>query len=425
MAIEPGDRRRAAAALAGMAIAVQASPAPADALALQDDQLRAIEMRLAESNHELEALRQRLAEQERQVEAAREALERYRRSDEAIGSLAARGVAAPLAAVDAPAQASTTPGPVGEAPASPERPQATAQIFAEPTALTPQGQLVAELSYQFIHATDNRIALIGYTVIPAITIGLIDVQRVSRDINTLAIAGRYGVTSRFELEAKVNWVDARSSALTRPLATPSVTDEFFDTDGSGLGDAEVTARYQVNRFRGDNAVWIAYLRYKPATGEGVFEVPIDPDTGLQLELPTGSGFEAIQPGVTFLFPSDPAVFFGGVAYLYNFGRDVGNGYGVVDPGSVIDINLGMGLALNEVATFSIGYQHSVVGVTEQRVTDDVTNVLAETGRLQLGTMRFGVAYLLGPNLSMNLSLGIGVTDDSPDFEATLRLPYRF
>lgn len=424
MSTEPRDRRRATAVLAGVAIAMQASSATADAIALQDDQLKAIESRLAESNRELEALKQRLAEQERQVEAAQEALEHYKRSDETMGALAARGVVAPSSA-DAPAQASPTPGPVGEAPPQPARPQATAQIFEEPTALTPQGQFVVEPSYQLLHATDNRIALIGYTVIPAITIGLIDVQRVSRDIHTVAITGRYGVASRFELEAKAAWVSSSSSTLTRPLATPSVTDEFFDTDGSGLGDAEVTARYQVNHFRGDNAVWIAYLRYKSRTGEGVFEVPIDPDTGLQLELPTGSGFDAVQPGVTFLLPSDPAVFFGGVAYLYSFGRDVGNGYGTVEPGAVIDLNLGMGLALNEDASFSIGYQHSVVGETEQRVTDDVTNVLAETGRLQLGTMRFGVAYRLGTNLNMNLSLGIGVTDDSPDFEATLRLPYRF
>ncbi|HRO61189.1 MAG TPA: hypothetical protein PK177_18835, partial [Burkholderiaceae bacterium] len=313
----------------------------------------------------------------------------------------------------------------GEAPQQPDRPAPAAQIFDEPTALTPRGRFVLEPAYQFVHSTDNRIALVGYSVIPAITIGLIDVRRVSRDIHTLSLTGRYGVTPRFELEAKVPWVSAGSDTQTRPLATPSVTESFFDSDGSGLGDVEVAARYQFNQFRGDNAVYIGYLRYKSRTGEGVFEVPIDPATGLQEELPTGSGFHGLQAGLTFLYPSDPAVFFGGFAYMHNFARDVGNGFGRIEPGGVFDLNLGMGLALNERSSFSIGYQHSVVGKTKQRNPEEVARVLAESGRLQLGTLRFGIAYRLSAKQNVNLSLGIGVTDDSPDVELTLRLPMSF
>jgi hypothetical protein len=45
--------------------------------------------------------------------------------------------------------------------------------------------------------------------------------------------------------------------------------------------------------------------------------------------------------------------------------------------------------------------------------------------LQLGTLRFGVAYGLTEHLNLNTTIGIGVTRDSPDLEATIRLPYRF
>ncbi len=425
MLTEPAAHRALVGVLTGSAILLLVAPATAATRPEAAAELQAIEQQLAVTNGELEALRRQLAAQQQQLEAAQQALDRYRRqSDETLGNLAARGSPA-QAAADPPASPGAPPGPVGVAPPQPERPRAPAQIFEEPTALTPRNKFVLEPSLQYVHATDNRIALVGYTVIPAITIGLIDVRRVSRDISTFALTGRYGITSRFEVEAKAPWVSSSSSTLTRPLATPAVTEEFFDADGSGLGDAEFAARYQLNRFRGDNTVWIAYLRYKSRTGDGVFDVPIDADTGLQLELPTGSGFDAIQPGVTFLLPSDPAVFFGGVAYMHSFERNVGNGYGTIEPGAIVDINLGMGLALNDDASFSIGYQHSIVGKTEQSQGANVTNLLAETGRLQIGTMRFGLAYRLAPKLNMNLSLGIGVTDDSPDFEATLRLPYRF
>jgi hypothetical protein len=408
----------------GLALAAASAGASSDSAVSASEELQRIQRRLEDSNRRLEALRGQLEEQQQQVDEAQSALDEYRlRSEESLEALTARGAATTVAAADAPAQASPTP--VGEAPPPRERPEAPAQIFEEPTALTPRGRFVLEPSYQFVHATDNRIALVGYTVIPAITIGLIDVRRVSRDIHNIALTGRYGVTSRFELELKAPYLFASSSTLTRPLATPSVTEEFFEADGSDIGDVELAARYQFNRFRGDNTVWIGFLRYKSSTGTGVFEVPVNPDTGLQEELPTGSGFEAVQPGVTFLLPSDPAVFFGGIAYLYSFEKAVGNGFGKVKPGAIADINLGMGLALNDVASFSIGYQHSVVGETTQKNKSQVENELAETGRLQIGTMRFGLAYQLKPKLTLNLSLGIGVTDDSPDFEATLRLPYRF
>ena len=323
--------------------------------------------------------------------------------------------------------------PVGEAPPTPERPAAPAQLFDEPTALTPRGKFVVEPSFQFVHSSDNRVALVGFAVVPALTIGLIDVRQVTRDIYQLALTGRWGVTNRFELELKVPYVWADSSTLTRPLATPSFTDQFFDANGSGIGDVEFAGRYQFNQFRGDNAVYIGSLRYKAPTGKGIFEVPFITatdeetgttyNTGLQKELPTGSGFHALQVGGTVIYPSDPAIFFGGLAYTYSFPRTFEN-YGRVAPGSAVDANLGLGLAMNERASFSIGFQYSVIGKTSQ---DDALPAfgLATGTTLQLGTMRFGLSYRLTSKLNMNLSLGAGITEQTPDFEATLRLPYTF
>ncbi len=431
----------------GLATAAPACRAqsPADPPLGAESTLRDIERRLDDTAHKLQELKNQVAEEQRRLDAA---LEQHRRwTDTQLNRLSGRGTA-PLPANNArdtearsvsadsgiqpTAQAAQggasgqEPGagrPVGEAPQQPDRPEVTARIFDEPTALTPRGKLVLEPTYQFVHSTDNRVALVGYSVIPAITIGLIDVRRVSRDISSFAVTARYGLTNRFEIEAKVPWISASSSTLTRPLATPSVTDQFFDSRGRGLGDIELAGRYQFNQFRGDNAVYIGYLRYKSRTGKGVFEVPIDPGTGLQNELPTGSGFQAVQGGFTVLYPSDPAVFFGGAAYMHSFSRDVGNGFGTVRPGGVLDLNFGMGLALNEKASFSIGYQHSIVNTTDQRDPEQVARVLAPSGRLQLGTLRFGVAYRLTPKWNMNLSLGVGVTGDSPDLELTMRFPY--
>lgn len=419
-------RMAAAALAAGSATAIVSGPVHAQA-APDDAEVRALAQRIEAGERRLRALEAQLREERRMLAAIRRAFQQQTRYGDAdLAAMAGRGAGdlaqAPVTDTPGVTPPAVPSGPVGEAPPQPAQPAAPARIFDEPTALTPHGKFVFEPSYQFVHSTDNRVALVGFSVIPAITIGLIDVRRVSRDIHTLALTGRYGVTSRFEVEAKVPWVHASSNTQTRALATPSFTDETFDASGSGLGDVELAARYQFNAFRGDNAVYIGHLRYKSRTGTGVFEVPID-ETGLQTELPTGSGFDGLQTGVTFLYPSDPAVFFGGAAYTYNFARDVGHGFGRVRPGSVVDLNAGMGLALNERASFSIGYQHSIVGSMQQRDPEEVARVLARTGRLQLGTMRFGLGYRLTPKTNLNVSLGVGVTDDTPDFELTVRFPY--
>src|SRR5580658_10826031 len=272
-------------------------------------------------------------------------------------------------ATGAPAPDQATPAgqgsaPVGEAP-PPAPPPAPAQVFDEPTALTPHGQLVIEPSAQYVHSTNNQVALVGYTILPAITIGLIDIQRIESNLDVFTLTGRYGITSRLELEVGAPFVVASTTTETRPLATPSTTQDFFDASGSGIGDVEAALRYQFNHFNGDNVVWLGTLRFKSHTGSDVFQQPVDTETGLQTKIATGSGFNAVQGGLTFLKPSDPAVFFGGVAYTKSFSRDVNTNYGDIYPGRILDLTIGMGMALNDRASFSIGYQHSIVDQTTQ------------------------------------------------------------
>src|SRR3984893_3742321 len=374
-----------------------------------------LQHRLEQTEQRLRDLAEQIAVEQRQLDADRRLLDAYRRGSEselrrAVGKGAAAG----------PDQ----PAPVGEAPRKPASPVATAQIFDEPTALTPRGKFVFETAVQYVHSTNNQVALVGYTVLPALTIGLIDIQRIESNLTDLALTARYGLAPRLEFEARAPYIFANTTTQTRPLATASVTNSFFDSSGSGIGDVEVAMRAQLNHFSGDNVVWIGSLRYKTHTGTNVFQEPLNPTTGLQTRLATGSGFNAVQPGFTLLFPSDPAVFFGGAAYTYSFARDVGFGFGRVDPGGILDLNMGMGLALNEKASFSVGYQHSVVYQTSQPVPA-TGRALARTGTLQLGTLRFGIAYGLTERFNINTTIGVGVTRDSPDLEATIRLPYRF
>lgn len=321
----------------------------------------------------------------------------------------------------------------------PNRPPEVAPITDQPGVLTPRGTYVLEPSMQFGYSSSNRVALVGYTVIPALLIGLVDVREIKRNTFTTALTARTGLNNRMEVEVKVPYVYRSDATVSREIFTGTAAERVFDTSGKGLGDIEVAGRYQLNNGGPDKGYYIAGLRYKSRTGRDPFEVVTDCDqrcigenvtgTGLPLDLPTGSGFHSLQGTLTWLYPSDPAVFFGNLSYVHNFKRDnvtrlVRNGVreplGELEPGSVIGFNFGMGLALNDKASLSLGYDHSTISRMKQNGTP-----VAGSVRTQLGTLLLGYSYRLSPKRSLNIAVGAGVTRDTPDVTLTVRLPMTF
>lgn len=340
-----------------------------------------------------------------------------------VGAQAPQSAAAAEQGRGAEAETETPTKPVGQAPASDsDRPPSVAQIFADqPGVLTPKGKMVLEPSLSYAYATNNQVSLLGFTILPAIVIGLIDIQSVNRNIWVAALDARYGVTNRFELEAKIPYVYQSNSTIARPVATPADTEKVFNATGQGLGDIELAARYQLNKGGPDSSYWIGTFRVKTTTGTSPFEVPLDPVNHLPTELATGSGFWAIQPQLTWIFPTDPAVIFGNISYLYNFSRDVGNGFGTVNPGNALGINFGLGLALNDKLSFSVGFQNFSVFPPTQ--SGNVTTQLPATSTVQVGTLSIGASYQLNAKTLINLSVGVGVTQAAPGMQLTLRIPY--
>ncbi|MCS0613280.1 acetate kinase [Massilia kyonggiensis] len=347
------------------------------------------------------------------------------------------GRLAPLRGTGGAGQAQAGSDAVGRPPA-PRTPE-VAPIFETPGVLTPRGKVVFEPSVQYGYSSSNRVALVGYTVIPALLIGLLDVREVKRNTTTASATFRYGFDNRLELEAKIPYVYRSDSTVSRELFTGTAAERAFETSGKGIGDIELGWRYQLNDGGVDTPYYIAGLRFKSRTGRDPFQVVTDcqtrcvgqnvTGTGLPLDLPTGSGFYSLQPSVTWLLPSDPAIFFGGFSYTKNFKR--GNVYrtvlnggkellGTVEPGDVFGFNFGMGLALNERASFSIGYDHNSVGRMHQNGV-----VIPGSVRVQLGTLLLGYSYRLKNNRTLSVSVGAGLTRDTPDVTLMVRMPFTF
>lgn len=308
-----------------------------------------------------------------------------------------------------------------------------ATVFSQPSILTPKGTFVFDPSLQYSFSSSDRVTVVGFTVLNAVLIGAIDVRSVNRSNWIATLGGRYGLTNRMEVEARVPYVYRSDDSLSRRI-TGTAIDESFSADGNGLGDVELAARYQLNVPTANDPFYIAGLRLKTRTGKDQYEVDYDTDFNLPKELPTGSGFYSLQPSLSAVLPADPVVFFGGINYTWNIKRDVNTSIpftnsagqvvsrsiGEVDPGDSLGLNFGMGLGLNERSSFSLSYEHTWIDKTELdgKTADGSLSV-------QLATLQAGFSYRLNKRTNLNLSIGAGLTDDTPDTTVTLRVPIRF
>ena len=84
------------------------------------------------------------------------------------------------------------------------------------------------------------------------------------------------------------------------------------------------------------------------------------------------------------------------------------------------MNFGMGLALNERSTFSLGMDLYSVGRTKQNGAAVVSSV-----RTQLASLLLGYSYRLSPTTTLNVSAAAGLTPDTPNLTLTVRIPISF
>jgi hypothetical protein len=282
--------------------------------------------------------------------------------------------------------------------------------------LLKKGHIVIEPSVDFSLVETNRAEVAGFTVLPAILIGNFNISQVARETITAALTARAGITNRLEFEVRIPFVYRNDRETRRPIGSGSSADETININGHGLGDVEFAAHYQINDGSGGLPFFVGNLRAKSDTGKSPFDVNTDA-SGNPTDLPTGNGFWSLQPSVTMILPTDPAVLFGNINYTWNIPRTIG-GFGKIDPGDSFGGSLGIGFALNEKLSLSMAYDHSYVLETKQ--SGSTTN-----SPLHIGRALFGGSYRVADKASVNLNVGIGVTEQAPDVSTTLRVPITF
>ncbi|MCK2185027.1 transporter [Halomonas getboli] len=317
--------------------------------------------------------------------------------------------------------------PVGQRPPPVEQAPEIQAIPDIGGVLTPKGRLVIEPEFQYSHASVNRLTFRGVEILSTLQIGELTAEDIDRDTYTAAVTGRLGVTNRLELELRVPYL------YRDDTANVGVAEADFDLERSqsngGLGDVEIAAHYQINSGRNGGPFFVGNLRYKSTTGDGPFDIDYD-ENGVATELATGSGFHSIEPSLTMLMPSAPAVYFANLGYLFNLKDDVDETIGgvhvkEVDPGDAVRMSLGMAYSINPRSSFTLGYKNDFIQETDTTYVDpDTGNSVTTSNRsLNVGSMLLGWSYQMSDDSVLNLGLEFGVTEDAPDTTLTLRAPF--
>ncbi|MGH8468825.1 MAG: transporter, partial [Gammaproteobacteria bacterium] len=77
-----------------------------------------------------------------------------------------------------------------------------------------------------------------------------------------------------------------------------------------------------------------------------------------------------------------------------------------------------GYSLNERSSFTLGYKHDFIDETETEINDTVF----DSRSLDVGALLIGWAYGWTDRVTSNVNLELGITEDAPDVQISLRVP---
>ncbi|GFO56402.1 hypothetical protein GMSM_34090 [Geomonas sp. Red276] len=192
-------------------------------------------------------------------------------------------------------------------------------------------------------------------------------------------------------------------------------------EASDLGDVSVGMQYQPYKAGGDMPVTILSAGASFPTGSSPYKI------NTENSLATGAGFYSLNAGASLSKTIDPLVAFANLIYTYSFeasdlDQNWSNGSKLtsVDPGSSVALALGFGYALSYKASLNMSAQfaYNYSNVYHFSNGTDFRN-----GSSTSATFNIGTGWRITPARSISLKLGIGLTNNDPDFSFTVRVPF--
>lgn len=181
-------------------------------------------------------------------------------------------------------------------------------------------------------------------------------------------------------------------------------------EGAGIGDVELDLSHQIFRESGWRPDLLGALSWRSPTGRDPFRASV-------AAVAPGTGLNEFRARLTALKSSDPMVFFGTVSYAHDLAAD--EPAGRVQTGDAIGLDLGAVLAVSPETSVTFGLSQ------EFRARSQVDGVGAPGSDTVASSLQLGFDRVLTPRLLFDLTVGVGLTHDAPDYSVQISLPYRF
>lgn len=248
---------------------------------------------------------------------------------------------------------------------------------------------------------------------------LVDSSRIEHNANhsiTNSLSIQYPLKENLTYTASLNF---KSAMNTQSNATQK--------DVTDIGDTTLGIQWQPTKSVGGGLSKIVNFSLSCPTGRSPYK--IDPAK----DLSTGSGGYSIGIGYNLSMPIDPVFLYGGVNYSYPFPitglhyhqyqTDGESGVYLkrVTPGHSFGYSMGFGYSLSYSFSVSLGYSYSYATKAKYDWVgrDDYSTADGMSSNLTLGTN-----WNITPKRKLSVRLGIGLSNNSPDFTLSSSVPFK-
>ena len=347
------------------------------------------------------------AQAQSQAQSHDDLVEALRLRDQAIASLERR-VAALEAERHAPpppiAQLDPAANPAAQ-PTAASQTEDEAALEALSRGLVQRGALVmpkwgleAVPALAYSHSTTQGLTLVDT---PS-GVSTVDSQRLSDDSLRGDLGLRLGLPWRSQIQLQLPYDWARESSALGDGSHRTTT-------ASDLGDVEVELSHQFLVERGWRPDLVGAASWRFPTGR-------DPFRGGVAGVVNGGGAHAGTVRLTALKSADPMVFFSTLSYSASL--PIHESYGRVRPGEEISWQVGGLLSVSPNTSLSL----SVLQDFHDRITVSGAGVAGSDQTPSV--LQFGVDQVLTRKLLLDVSLGVGLTRDAPNYTLLVSLPIR-
>ncbi|MFI4939994.1 MAG: transporter [Burkholderiales bacterium] len=210
--------------------------------------------------------------------------------------------------------------------------------------------------------------------------------------------------------------------FTLPIVSKYAQTAIVNGVSNGFGDISLGARFQPFEAQRDKPSLTLTGRLGLPTGNSPFH-------GIAGSgLATGGGVVSLSGGLNVNQIVDPVALFGSLNLTYSLPAKGLNQVlssstlTEVKPGMTVGFGGGFAYALSYMITTSFSFQESISGASRLSFTNGASNLTATSTS---AVMSFGIGYRVTPKTTINTSIGIGLTANSPNLSIDVTMPISF